>query len=407
VFRSLDQRNFRLYFFGQMASTCGTWAQTVALAWLVLKTTGSGTQVGLVTAVQFLPVLLLGAWSGVVADRFDNRRAVIAVQSLLCAQAGVLAVVVFTGLDHLWVIYVLAAIQGVGTACDTPTRQSLVGQLVGDGHLANALSLNAGVVQLARVVGPAVAGILIATVGSAECFVLNATSYLVIIVCVTLLDGSAIIPRARVARAKGQVREGFRYILDQRELRNVLLISVVVGVFASNFNVVLPLVAHDVLHGGAGTFGALGAIQGLGALIAAVLVAARSRPSKGFLACSSGVLGAALLVAAVVPGAVAEFAAIAFSGAAALAVGVSVNTTMQLGARPDLRGRVIAMYFLVAFGSNVLGGPLMGWIGQTWGARWSLAAGGIPALVVTGVLTVAWRRRFWEPSAVPDVAMAA
>ncbi len=407
AFRSLDQRNFRLYFFGQMSSTCGTWAQTVALAWLVLKITGSGTQVGLITAAQFLPVLLLGAWGGVVADRFDNRRAVLGIQILLGSQAAVLAAVTLGGVAHLWVLYVLAAIQGVGTALDTPTRQSLVGQMVGDAQLPNALSLNAGLVQLARIVGPAVAGILIGTVGIGACFAVNAGSYVVIVICVALIDPTKLIVRERLARAKGQVREGFRYVLGRAELRNVLLLSVVIGVFATNFNVVLPLVARDILHGGAGTFGALGAVQGVGALIAAVAVAARGRPSKGFLVVGTLALGATLLGAAVAPGSVIEFATIGLAGAAALVVGVSVNMTMQLGARPSLRGRVIAMYFLVAFGSNVVGGPLTGWVAQTFGARWSLAAGAIPAVAVAAVLALHWRQRLEEPGAVPDVVPAA
>jgi MFS family permease len=185
-----------------------------------------------------------------------------------------------------------------------------------------------------------------------------------------------------------------------------LLLSVVIGVFATNFNVVLPLVARDILHGGAGTFGALGAVQGIGALIAAVAVAARGRPSKGFLIVGTLALGATLLGAAVAPGSILEFATIGLAGAAALVVGVSVNMTMQLGSRPALRGRVIAMYFLVAFGSNVIGGPLTGWVAQNFGARWSLAAGALPAVAVALVLALHWRRRFEEPGAVPDVVAA-
>jgi MFS family permease len=405
TFRSLRRHNYRLYFYGQLASTCGTWAQTVALAWLVLKITGSGTRVGLVISVQFLPVIFLGAWAGVIADRFDNRKAVIGVQLLLGLQAAALATVVLTGVTQMWMIYGLALLQGVGVALDAPTRQSLVSQLVPTEELSNALSLNAGLLQLARVLGPVIAGVLIDSVGIGLCFTFNAVSYGVIIVLVRLMDTRDFVPRERLARSRGQAMQGVRYALSRPELRDLLAVAVVVGVFASNFTVVLPLLAKYVFHGDAGTYSALAAIQGVGAVIGALALASRRRPTKLFVVTSVLWFGVSLALAAPAPSLALEFFAVGVTGIASVATGVSINASLQLGCRPEMRGRIIALYFLLTYGSNVVGAPLMGLIAQTWSARWSLAGGALPTLAVAAVLAIRWRRSLTEPGALAEVAV--
>jgi len=401
TFRSLRHRNYRLYFYGQLTSMCGTWAQTVALAWLVLKLTGSGTKVGLVTSVQFMPVLLVGAYAGVVADRFDNRRSVIAVQLLLGAQAALLAAVVLTDVVQMWMVYALAAVQGTGMALDTPTRQSLVGQLVPTDELANAVALNAGLAQMARVVGPAIAGVLIETVGIGACFALNAVSYCVIVALLLFVDPATMVVRPRLARARRQLRDALGYFASRSELRDPLIIAIVVGVFASNFNVVLPLVAKYTFHGGAGTYTAMASAQGVGAVIAALVIASRRRPTKGLLVASVAWLGAALMMAAVAPFLALEFFAVGLAGMMGAATGIAVNASLQLGAPPAMRGRIIALFFFITYGSNVIGGPLMGWIAQTWSARWSLVAGGLPALVLAAWLALRWHARLGDAAATP------
>ena len=406
TFRSLRHRNYRLYFFGQLASMCGTWAQTVALAWLVLKLTGSGTKVGLVTSVQFMPVLLVGPYAGIVADRFDNRRSVICVQTLLGVQAALLAGVVLAGVVQMWMVYVLAAVQGTGMALDTPTRQSLLGQLVPGDELANAVALNAGLAQMARVVGPAIAGILIETVGIGACFALNAASYCVIIVLLLFIDPATMTVRPRVARARRQLRDAFGHFARTPELRDPLIIAAVVGVFAGNFNVVLPLFAKYVFHGGAGTYTTMASIQGVGAVVAALVIASRRTPTKGLLVGSVTSLGASLMLSAVAPVLAVALLGIGIAGMMGAATGIAVNASLQLGAPPAMRGRIIALYFFITYGSNVIGGPLMGWIAQTWGARWSLAAGGIPTLILAMWLAVRWHARMSDPAATPHLEPA-
>ncbi len=408
MFRALRIPTFRLYFVGQLSSMCGSWAQTVAMAWLVLQLTGSGTTVGLLTSVQFVPVVLLSAWAGAVADRFDQRRSVLAVQTVLGLQASVLAIVVLTDTVELWMLYVLAIVQGIGLAFDTPTRQSLVGRVVGNDDLRNALSLNAGLVQVARVVGPGVAGILIDTVGIGICFVINAISYGAIIAAVVAMK----VPGARRARAgvrhgsaaSGGVSEGVRLIWTTPELRDTLGLALIVGLVAVNFTVALPLLVRDEFGDDARTFGLLAAVYGMGALAGAVVSAARPHPTKGLLLRSMVFLGIGLALCAerthlgiVVPG-------VAVAGFVGLLLGVTLNASLQLGSPTAMRGRVIGLYFLVAFGSNVVGGPLVGWIAETWTAGASFGVSAVSVLAGALGLALHWRGRLAEPPTTPSIS---
>ena len=404
TFRSLSERNYRLYFFGQMGSMCGTWTQTVAMAWLVLKITGSGTQVGLVTAVAFVPTMLLGAWGGVVADRFDNRHAVMAVQTLLGVQAAVLAALTLAGVVQLWMLYVLAVIQGVGVALDFPTRQAFLSQLAPPAFLANAVALNAGVAQVARIVGPAVAGLLIITVGTGVCFAVNAASYVILLGLLALMDVSALRPRPRLTTMKGQVRAGIHYAWHRPELRTLLAVVVVFAVFGGNFNVLLPLLAKDAFNGSAGLYGVMGAVLGVGAVLATLIVASRPRPTKRSVVLAFGALGLSLFLSALAGQLWLEMAALALAGLTSVAVGVSINASLQLGANPAMRGRVVALFFLIANGSNVVGGPMSGWLAETFGVRWSMGVNAVVTSAAAVALLAVWRRRLGEPSAITDTA---
>jgi MFS family permease len=402
MFRALRIPAFRRYFVGQLSSMCGSWAQTVAMAWLVLRLTGSGTTVGVLTAVQFAPVVLLSAWAGAIADSFDQRRSVLVVQTVLGVQAAVLATVVLTDVVALWMLYPLAVVQGIGLAFDTPSRQSLVGRIVGNDDLRNALSLNAGLVQVARVVGPAMAGILIETSGIGICFAINAASYVVIIAAVIGIRMPSPRPARSGGRARRQVREGVRVVVTTPELRDVLLLALVVGLASVSFTVALPLLVRERFGDDAGTFGLLAAVYGLGALAGAVASAARPNPTKGLLVRSMVTLGLALALCAERSHLAVVMPGVAAAGFVGLLLGVTLNASLQLGAPTAMRGRVIGLYFLVAFGSNVAGGPLVGWIAETWTAGASFGVSAVAVLAVGLALAWHWRRRLAEPPAHPS-----
>ncbi len=375
---------------------CGSWAQTVAMAWLVLDLTGSGTKVGTLAAVQFTPVVLLSAWAGALADRFDERRSVLVVQTLLGIQATALAVLVLSGTVEVWMLYGLALVQGVGLAFDTPTRQSLVGRIVGNEDLHNALSLNAGLVQVARVVGPALAGVLIETTGIGVCFVINAASYAVVALAVFRIHAPR---RQRLAAGapRARVLDGVGLVWRTPELRNVLALALVNGLVTVNFTVGLPVLVRDQHGDKAGLFGFLLAVNGLGALLGAALSAARTVPTKGLLFGCYVALTAALGTIGASANVVALVAAMAIAGISGLTLGVTLNAAMQLGAPPAFRGRVIGLYFMVVFGSNVVGGPAIGGAAQAWGAATAFGASAVLVGATALVLTAGWRGRLSEP----------
>lgn len=409
TFRSLKIRNFRLYFLGQLGSMFGTWMQMVALAWLVIELTGSGTSVGLVTAAQFAPVLLVGAWGGLVADRFDNRKAVLCVQLFLATQSALLATVVLTGVVQMWMVYVLAVLQGVGNALDTPTRQALIGELVGERELTNAVALNAVLFQLARIAGPLMAGVLIATVGIGVCFACNAVSYLAIVFALLMLDTSTLIPRVRAPRARGQLREGIRYARQTPALRALLSVTALVGTLSFQLNVLLPLIAKYVYDGDAGTFATMSALAAVGGLLAAVGIAARRFTTNRQVLFLLLALGITMCAAAAAPNLAIELFVMVPLGMAMLAAPVTINASVQLVSRPDMRGRAISFYFLLSQGSNVVGAPLIGWVAQSAGAQWSLVLGAVAAVVGAGWWYVYAHGRLSQPvhRSEPDAVAAA
>lgn len=369
------------------------------MAWLILRMTGSGTSVGTLTATQFVPVVLLSAWAGAMADRLDERRAMIAVQTLLGVQAAVLATLVLTDAIEVWMLYALALVQGVGVAFDTPTRQSLVGRIVANDDLHNALSLNAGLIQVTRVLGPASAGLLIESVGIGVCFAINAVSYAVVAIAVYAIDAPPRVRAAHEGADRGRVRDGVRVIWANPGLRDLLGLAFLVGLSGVNFTVGLPVLVRQELGDDARIFGFLAATLGLGALVAAVFSAARTTPTKGLLFASFWMLAAGLAACAagsrlgfVIPG-------IFLAGWMQLTLAVTLNASLQLGAPRAYRGRVIGLYFLVSFGSNVLGGPVIGWVAELQGATTAFGASAALSAVVAMGLGVRWWRRLSEPVA--------
>ncbi|HEX5630311.1 MAG TPA: MFS transporter, partial [Acidimicrobiia bacterium] len=301
TFSSLRIPNYRLYFIGQVISLSGTWMQGVAQAWLVLEITGSGTALGLVSSLQFLPVLLFGPLGGVIADRFDKRRVLYCTQLVAASLALILGIIVATDVVELWMVYVLAACLGFVYVVDNPTRQTFVHEMVGSENLTNAVSLNSVVVNVARVIGPGLAGTLIIAVGLAPCFFINAASFIAVFVALALMDPTKIHRGVRSTRRPGQLREGLRYVRSTPEVLVPLLMMGVVGTLAYEFQVVLPLLARFTFEGDAGTYGTLSALMGLGAVIGGLATASAGRRPATALSRTAIVFGLLHLAAAVMP----------------------------------------------------------------------------------------------------------
>lgn len=380
MFRSLRIRNYRLFFFGQLVSMTGTWMQSVAQAWLVLRLTGSGVALGVVTALQFMPILLFGVWGGVIADRVDKRRALIATQSAMAAVAAALALVTALGVVELWMVYVAAVALGFANMVDSPTRQAFVTELVGAREVANAVGLNSAMFNAARVIGPGAAGALIVGVGIWPAFALNALSFVAVIGGLLAMRPSELFRAAPVARAKGQVREGLRYVWQSDTLRSTLFLVALVGTFALNFTITMPLMARYVFDSGAGTFGLMTSSMAMGSMVGALVVAARSRPTPRLLVGAATAFGLLMLAAAAAPTLAVELAVLPFFGAASITFMATANSTLQLHSSADMRGRVMALYVLVFLGSTPIGGPIVGWVAEQWGPRASVALGGIACL---------------------------
>jgi MFS family permease len=390
TFRSLRVRNYRLYFFGQMVSVTGTWMQTVAQAWLVLKLTHSGFALGLTTGLQFAPVLLAGAWGGVIADRFNKRQVVIATQLAAGLLALILWALMVTGAVQLWMIYLLAFALGCVTVVDVPTRQAFVMEMVGPEDLANAVGLNSTVVTCGRIIGPAIAAGLISTVGIASCFLINGLSYAAVIWSLRHMDVGALMDLEPV-RVKGQVREGLRYVWSDVTLRSSLLLMTVVGTMAFNFRVMLPLLATGPFHGGAGLYGMLSAVMGVGTLIGALISASRARPTRSLLIGSALAFGLLIIAAGAAPNLTTEIAVLLPMGALSIIFIATCNSTLQLRSTHAMRGRVMALYSVVFLGTTPIGSPLVGWIAQTAGPRASFYVAG--GATVLGAVAALWALR--------------
>ncbi|HXQ62720.1 MAG TPA: MFS transporter [Acidimicrobiales bacterium] len=392
TFRSLHVRNYRLFFSAQLVSVSGTWMQSVAQAFLVLHLAPrgrAGIDLGLVTALQFLPMLLFGTWGGLIADRVDKRRLLYGTQSVAGILALVLGLLTAAGAVRLWQVFMLAALLGFVNLVDNPARQTFVLELVGRDDLPNAVSLNSVVMNSARVIGPAIGGALIALVGLSVCFEVNAASYLAVIIGLSLMRRGDLHKTVPVARGKGQLREGLRYVWRTPGLRQPLLLVAVVGTLAYNFQVVLALFARFTFHGGAGVFSALTSLMGGGAVVGGLLIATRNRPNIHRLTAIGCVFGVLILAVAGAPDLATALVLIFPMGAASIAFIATANATLQLRADPSMRGRVMALYAIAFLGTTPIGSPLVGWISQVSSPRVALAVGG-SATIVASVVT---RRR--------------
>ena len=381
AFDSLRVRNYRYFFTGQVVSWTGTWVEWVAQGWLVLELTNSGFGLGLVTALQWLPVLLFGAWAGVLADRFEKRKVLIVTNVSNAALSLLLGVVVISGIVELWMVIVFALLTGVVTALDNPTRQTFTYEMVGRERLQNAVSLNTATFTTARVIGPAVAGILIAGVGIGECFLVNTVSFVPVTIALLRMDRSALRPTEKVQGGPGQVREGLRYVLGQPVLRAILGIMAIVGTLQYNFVVVLPVLARDTFNGTATTFAALGAALGVGMFAGSMLSAAVGRPTRRVLLAAGFGLGAMSIALAAAPSVIAAALLLMPLGAASMAFLATMNATLQLNSSDAMRGRVMALYFVLFLGTTPIGAPVIGWIAETIDARAALAVGGVATLI--------------------------
>ena len=395
TFDSLRVRNFRLFIVGQLVSTTGTWMQAVAAPLLVLHLTNSGTALGIDTALQFLPVLLFGAWGGVVADRFDNRRVQIATQLAYAVVALALWAIVATGVVEVWMVYALSFLSGLVTAVDMPTRQSFYLEMVGPDSLTNAMSLNTAAFTGSRIFGSALAGVLISVFhGYAQAFFVNALSYLAVAGALGAMRVGELTPREHVERAKGQVREGIRYVWRTQALRLPMLTMLAVYLFSFNFIVFVPLLVTRNYARGAGTLGALLSLWGVGSLAGALFLASRAgRPNPRRLGLLAIALGVASLVLAASPSVWVAAVAMVPLGACFISFAITGNSTLQLTTSAQMRGRVMALYTVIFLGSTPIGGPIAGWVGQHLGAPVGLAAGGAIAISAGLVALVALARR--------------
>jgi MFS family permease len=401
TFASLANPNYRRYTSGQAVSLLGTWMQTVAQSWLVLQLSGSGTDLGLVVALQTLPVLLLGPYAGVVADRVDKRRLMIVLQSMMGLLALLLGVLTLTHEVTLWQVYVLAVALGLNNCFENPARQSFVLEMVGPNDLRNAVSLNSVMVNAARAVGPAIAGVVIALGGLGICFLLNAVSFVAVVLSLMRLDVSALNPSPPMVRGRGQLREGISYVRRTPALLIPLVMMGLVGCLAYEFQVVLPIVAKQTFHGGAQAYGFMTAAMGVGAVFGGLYVAARGSTGIISLVRSAAVFGVLLVGAALAPNLATELVALALVGAVSVGFLSKGNSTLQLSADPSMRGRVMALWAVAFLGSTPIGGPIAGAVSERFGGRSGLFLGAAScfAAALLGLLIA---RRMRQMAAVGD-----
>jgi MFS family permease len=381
TFSSLSNPNYRKFFFGQTTSLVGTWMQTTAQSWLVFTLTHSATDIGFVVALQTLPVLLLGPYGGVIADRVDKRRLMIVLQSFMGVQAAILAVLSLTHVVNYFDVCVLAVVLGLNNCFENPSRQAFVLEMVGTDNLRNAVSLNSTMNNVARAVGPAVAGIIIAALGEGWCFALNAASFIAVVASLVAMDQSQLHPSVPTIRAKGQLREGLRYVARTPALAIPLVMMALVGMLAYEFQVTLPIVAGTVFHGSSTIYGVLMAAMGVGAIIGGLWTAARGKTGVRAMIRAALIFGVVMTFAALAPVLAVELIALAMVGFASVSFLSMANSTLQLGTDPQMRGRVMALWAVAFMGSTPIGGPLIGWITSAFGARTGLGVGAASCLV--------------------------
>lgn len=402
--RSLRVRNYRLYASGQLVSLTGTWMQRVAQDWLVLTITNSGTALGIVTALQFAPTLLLSLWGGVIADRGNKRKILMITQTLIAVCALVLGLLDIGGVVQYWHVLVLATALGVVSAVDTPVRQSFVVEMVGKEDLTNAVALNSTIFNTGRILGPAIAGVMITAVGTGWAFVFNAASTVAVLLGLGLMRTAELFPSPQLARGRGQLREGLRYVRGRTDLMVAIVLVFVVGTFGLNFQITMALMAKQVFHRDASGYGLLSTALAVGAFIGAVVATRRAtRPTQLFLVLAAIAFGVVETAAGLMPTYGLEALALVPCGLAMLSFTTAANSSVQLGVDPTMRGRVMALYLMAFMGGTPLGAPIVGWAAEQFGPRWGLIGGGLICIVCAAVLgLVLARKRGLSPAAVVD-----
>ena len=398
TFRALSNRNYRIYIAGSVVSNIGTWMQRVAQDWLVLQLTHSGTALGITTGLQFLPALLFSPIAGVVADRIPKRTVLRFTQLAMAVPAALLGLLAVTGVVQTWQVYALAFVFGIGTAFDAPARQSFVVEIVGREDLANAVGLNSASFNVARMIGPAVAGVLIAAFGSGASaagwvILINAVSYLPVFISLNLLDGSRLRPSPITGTRKRAVRDGVAYVRSRPDLIVILCSVFFVGTFGMNFQMTSALMATSVYHKGAGEYGVLGSIMAIGSLAGALLAARRTKPRLAFVVLAGAAFSLIEIGSGLMPNYVSFAAVLPILGLCALTMVTSANAMIQMTSTPVMRGRVAALYMMIFMGGTPFASPAIGWVGETFGARWMLIGGGAVSFLGIAGATIWYARR--------------
>lgn len=393
VFSSLRVPNYRQYFFGILTSNAGTWMARTAQAWLVLVvlTDHDAQALGVVTGLQFLPILLFSTLGGALADRFPKRLLMICTQTTMALNAVLLGALVLSGHVQLWHVYVCAMIDGTAAAIDNPARQSFVSELVPTEQLSNAIGLNSASFNAARLIGPGLAGLLIAAFGTGPVFWINAGTFIAVILALATLRTDQLSPAPR-AKGRGGVREGLRYVRQRPYLLLIMLIAAVVGLFGMNYQLTNVMMSTMVFGRGAAEYGMLGSVMAIGSLTAALLAARRARPRLRLLMVALAIFVVSTLLSAIAPNFWIFVLLLIPSGLAGITVMITCNSLLQLTADPSYQGRVMALYMLVFMGTTPIGAPALGWVGQHLGARWTLGIGGI-AMAITWIAVAIYLAR--------------
>ena len=397
TFASLKFFNYRLWFAGALVANVGTWMQRIAQDWLVLAVLSddSGLAIGIVTGLQFVPMLLLSPYAGLLADRLPRRKLLIATQSALGVLAAALAVLVLSGHAELWHVYIFALLLGIVTALDNPVRQTFVAEMVPPASLPNAVGLNSASFNAARLIGPGVSGLLIAAVGPGWAFIINALSFAATILSLTLMRKDELHELPHTSRGKGQIREGLAYVRGRSDIVTILVVVGVVGALGLNFQMTSAVMVREVFDRQAGEYGVLGSIMAIGSLGGALLAARRKRPRVRLVLAAAFAFGVSSGLMALMPSYELYALMTIPVGFSSLTMMTAANATVQMSTDPVFRGRVMSLYMMVFLGTTPIGAPIVGWIAETFGARWSVGIGSISAILVA-VAAAVWAKRHWE-----------